>query len=159
MLFGHSLYLPPTAERRARRAGSICSRFKNSTFGAVGGRNASSARPPQTLAPPVSWPRLRRLIGHPAMAGAIGAAWRRLEAAIGEILAQRIAERPSAVDVADVREPDPLHLADLRPGENPSRLSRFTRESRTRAGLLERGMAAGRGRSAPPRVLRGAEPP
>src|SRR5208337_4525647 len=126
MLFGHSLHLPPTAERRARRAVSICSRFKNSTFGAVGGRNASSAR----LAPPVSWPRLRRLIGHPAMAGAIGAAWRRLKAAIGEILAQRIAERPSAVDVADVREPDPLHLADFGSGKNRSRLPRFSRDGR-----------------------------
>src|SRR5208337_833977 len=110
---------------------------------AVARRNAMiatplSRRPPQTralarpspLTPLVAHPRLWRLIGQPAVAGAIGAAGRRLQAAIGEILAERIAERPSAVDFADFREPDPLHLANFRLGENPTRLPRFAGEGR-----------------------------
>src|SRR5271167_2266417 len=72
-------------------------------------------------------PRIRRLIGHPAMSGAIGAALRRLNAAIDEILARWIAERPSAGAFADVLEPHPQHFSDLGLGKEPCRLP-FARE-------------------------------
>ena len=55
------------------------------------------------------------------MAGAIGAPLGRLEPAIGEIPAPRIAERPSAGEFANVLEPHPSHLPDLGFGESPSR--------------------------------------
>ena len=64
-------------------------------------------------------PGARRLIGHPAMSGAIGAALRRLDAAINELLARRIADRPPAGVFADLLEPDLQHLSDLRFGEDP----------------------------------------
>ena len=57
------------------------------------------------------------------MTGAIGAALRRLNAAIGEFLACRVANRPSAIAFADLFEPDLQHLPDLGLGERPCRLS------------------------------------
>ena len=56
---------------------------------------------------------VRRPIGHPAMAGAIGLAFDRRKPAIGEISASRIAERPPAGGFANVLEPQPSHLSDL----------------------------------------------
>ena len=53
------------------------------------------------------------------MAGAISAAPGDLKTPIDEVLLCRIAERPSALDLADFREPDPPHLPHLGRGENP----------------------------------------
>ena len=53
------------------------------------------------------------------MAGAVGAALRRLNAAIDKLLARRIANRPSAGVLANVLKPNLQHLADLRFGEEP----------------------------------------
>ena len=47
------------------------------------------------------------------MAGAIRAALRRLNAAIGELVGCRVANRPAASAFADLLEPDLQHLADL----------------------------------------------
>src|SRR5208282_3364347 len=112
--------------------------------------------------PPFPGQRVRRTIGHPAMAGAIGASLRRIEAAIGEILLRWIAERPSAaVDLLDVREPHPPHLPDLGVGKKIH--DAFLSRSRGKAGVRarspemgsERGIAARRGRVRPPE--RGSE--
>src|ERR1700722_11528568 len=67
-------------------------------------------------------PRIRRLVGHPAMSGAIGAALRGLNAAIGEFLGCRVADPPSAGAFADLLEPNLQHLSDLGLGEGPCRL-------------------------------------
>ena len=57
------------------------------------------------------------------MAGAIGAAVGRLEAAVGEIAARRIAERPSAGGAPDLLKAQSSHLTDLGGGERPCRTS------------------------------------
>jgi hypothetical protein len=54
------------------------------------------------------------------MSGAISVAAGDLKTAIGEVLQRRIAERPSALDLSDLHEPDPPHLTHLGGGENPS---------------------------------------
>ena len=56
------------------------------------------------------------------MAGAIGMALGRLEPAIDEIAASRIANRPSAGELADFREPHPPHLPNLALRGSPRRL-------------------------------------
>src|ERR1700722_18542147 len=71
---------------------------------------------------PLPDPPLPRLVGHPAMSGAIGAALRGLNAAIGEFLGCRVADRPSAGAFADLLEPNLQHLSDLGLGEGPCRL-------------------------------------
>src|SRR5271154_2429987 len=89
-------------------------------------------------------PHVRRPIGHPAMAGAIGASRRNLEAAISEILARRIAERPSAVAVADCLEINPPHLSDSRLGKDPCRLPLpFTGQGRDEDRISPGGAGAG----------------
>ncbi len=77
---------------------------------------------------------LWRLVGQPGVAGAIGAAVRRFEPAIGEVPAHWIAERPSAGERADFLEPDPRHLPDLRLGKRPCRLLSGFNSEITRAG-------------------------
>jgi hypothetical protein len=54
------------------------------------------------------------------MSRAISAAPGDLKTAKGEVLQRRIAERPSALDLSDLHEPDPPHLTHLGGGENPS---------------------------------------
>jgi hypothetical protein len=76
-----------------------------------------------SLLTPVSpWSGLWRLIGHPAMAGAVGAAVRGFEPAVSEIPAHRIAERPSADELVNFLEPHPAHLPNLGFGKGPRRL-------------------------------------
>src|SRR5271166_3447190 len=70
----------------------------------------------------LSRPRLWPAIGDPAMAGAIRVAFGRLEPAIGEIRAPRIAEGPSAGESANFLEPHPPHLPNLGFGKGPCRL-------------------------------------
>ena len=78
-----------------------------------------SGHPPRTpdgaISLPLAYalPRLWGPVGHPAMAGAIGLAFRRREPAIGEVPASRIAERPPAGGFANLLEPQPPHLPDL----------------------------------------------
>ena len=72
-------------------------------------------------------PRIRRLVGHPAMARAIRAALRALNAAISEFLTCRVANRPAASAFVDILEPNLQHLADLGFGKKPCRLP-FARE-------------------------------
>src|SRR6202042_1548681 len=67
---------------------------------------------------PIS-PRIRRLIGHSAMSGAIGAALRGLHAAIGEFLACRVANWPAASAFVDLLQPELQHFPDLGLGERP----------------------------------------
>ena len=95
--------------------------------------------------------RGRGTIGQPTVTGAISAALGGLKAAIGEVLLRRVAERPSALDLADLREPDPPHLTHLSRGENPYvGTSLFTRNGRS---------ATSRGRNCPsPRDCRGQRP-
>jgi predicted TPR repeat methyltransferase len=70
-----------------------------------------SGRPPRTRERPQplplarALPRLGRSIGHPAVAGAIGLALGRREAAIGELPASWIAQRPATGEFANVFEP------------------------------------------------------
>src|SRR5208337_1409939 len=99
---------------------------------------------PSPLRRSLSRSGLRRLIGHPAMAGAIGAALGRREPAIGEIPAPRIAERPSAGEFADFLEPHPSHIPDLGFGRSPCRFPlRVTREGG--GGALRAGSGLGVG--------------
>ena len=63
------------------------------------------------------------------MAGAVGVALRRLDAAIDEILTRRIAERPSAGAFLDILQSHSQHLSDLGLGKEPCRLP-FAREGR-----------------------------
>jgi hypothetical protein len=100
---------------------------------------------------PVPHPRIRRLVGHPAMPGAIGAALRRLNAAIGEFLACRVANRPSAGTFADLLEPDLQHLADLGFGKKPCRLP-FARDGRDGGALPQRLRAGDRRPAGSPRA-------
>jgi hypothetical protein len=86
-------------------------------------RSGERARPPPVTRVLPS-PRLRAAIGHPAMAGAIRVAFGRLEPAIGEIPAGRVAERPSAGGFANVFEPHPPHLANLGFAKRPRRSPR-----------------------------------
>ena len=54
------------------------------------------------------------------MTGAIGVAPYDRKTAIGEVLLRRVAERPSALDLSDLREADAPHVAYLSRGEDPS---------------------------------------
>jgi hypothetical protein len=56
------------------------------------------------------------------MAGAIGLALDRLEPAIGELPAFRIAERPPAGKFANLLEPHPPHFSDFGFAKRPNRL-------------------------------------
>jgi hypothetical protein len=76
---------------------------------------------PSLLTPTSPRSGLRRLIGHPAMAGAVGAAVRGSESAVSEIPAHRIAERPSADELVDFLQPHPAHLPNLGFGKGPRR--------------------------------------
>jgi hypothetical protein len=106
-----------------------------------GPQSAQPEREGRAIAAPPSGPRLRireregssrltpvsprsglwRLIGHPAMAGAVGSAVRGFEPAVSEIPAHRIAERPSADELVDFLEPHPAHLPNLGFGKGPRR--------------------------------------
>ena len=57
-------------------------------------------------------------MGHAVVAGAIGLALRRLEPAVGEFAAPRIAERPSADEIVDFVELHFSHLSDLGLGDS-----------------------------------------
>ena len=94
------------------------------------------------------------------MAGAIGAALCRLDAAIGEFLTCRVADRPAARAFADFLEPDLQHLADLGLGEGPCRFP-LARDGGDSGPFPQRSAGAAiagrRGRSALGREARGAK--
>src|ERR1700722_10625988 len=98
----------PTSRRRGR-----------ATIGAPSGQppRTGERAGPTPLMRALPRPRLWPTIGHSAMPGAIRAAFGRLEPAIGEIHAPRIAEGPSAGESANVLEPHPQHLTNLRLGK------------------------------------------
>src|SRR5260370_41915837 len=98
-----------------------------------------------------SRPYLWRAIGHPAMAGAIGVALRRLEPAIDEIPAPRIAQWPSAGEFANFLEPHPSHLPNLGFGKRPCPPPlRFKREGGGGILLAADGLGVGSNRQVPP---------
>src|SRR5689334_16515006 len=68
------------------------------------------------------------------MAGAIGAALGGLDAAIREVVARWVADRPAAGGLADVLQSHFQHLSDLCAGEEPCGFA-FARKGRNRGPL------------------------
>jgi len=58
-------------------------------------------------------------MGKPAVSGAVSVALGDRKTAIDEVLLGRVADRPSAFDIAALREPYPPHFPHLGRGEKP----------------------------------------
>ena len=142
---------PRKSFRLARRAPESVSRNRAHVCRALREFRELLQAPLHPMPPFPGRPRIRRPIGHPAMAGAIGLSLRRFEAAIGEILFRRIAERPFAVALRDRLQ------SNLRISPTWASAKTLLTRSRGNAGAavprhemgVARGNAARRGRSTP----------